>query len=74
MTPLNMAAPGRPLRVANIRAGRGLVRRLADLGLTPGVQIRLVNTHGPGPLMVEVRGSKIALGHGISQKIMVTEE
>ena len=54
-----------------VRAGWGLTRRLADMGLTPGVEIRVVSSHGPGPLMVELRGSRIALGHGVAQKIMV---
>ena len=74
MTPLGMATPGKRLRVAHVRAGRGLLRRLADLGLTPGTEIRLVNAPGRGPAMVELRGSKIALGFGVTQKIMVVEE
>ena len=74
MMPLSMATPGKPLRVVNVRAGWGLTRRLADLGLLPGVQIRLVGPNGRGPLMVELRGSRIALGYGVTQKIMVDEE
>lgn len=41
--PLSMAATGKPLRVVRIDAGRGLTRRLADLGLTPGVELERVD-------------------------------
>ena len=71
MTPLSMATPGNRLRVLSVRAGWGLKRRLADLGLTPGVEIRVLDGYGRGPLMVEFRGSRIALGHGVALKIMV---
>jgi len=72
--PLSFATPGRPLRVFNVNAGWGLRRRLARMGLTPGAEIRLVSPHSPGPLVVEVGGLSITLGHGVAQKVMVREE
>ena len=69
--PLAMVRPGETVSVVNILGGRGLARRLTDMGLTPGVNIRVLNNHMPGPVMIELRGSKVALGHGVSQKIMV---
>ena len=41
--PLSMAATGKPLWVVRIDAGRGLARRLADLGLTPGARLQRVD-------------------------------
>jgi len=41
--PLSMAATGKPLRVVRIDGGRGLARRLADLGLTPGAHLQRVD-------------------------------
>ncbi len=72
LMPLAMVSPGEIVRVAGIRAGWGLQRRLADMGLTPGVQIRVMNSQRPGPVMIDLRGSRVALGHGVAQKIMVT--
>lgn len=66
-------SPGRQARVVSIIAGRGLVQRLADMGLTPGTVLRVINRHGSGPTLVEFRGTKIVLGSGISQKIMVDD-
>ena len=72
MMPLSMASPGDLVKVVSIRAGWGLQRRLADMGLTPGVQVRIISSQRPGPVVLEVRGSRLALGHGIAHKIMVT--
>ena len=73
MMPLSMASRGETVRVASIRAGWGLQRRLADMGLTPGTQITIVNCQRPGPVVLGLRGSRLALGHGVAHKIMVTE-
>ncbi|MCL0037332.1 ferrous iron transport protein A [Dehalococcoidia bacterium] len=71
--PLAMARPGEMVTVAGVRAGLELQRRLADMGLTPGVQIRVMNGQGPGPVLIDLKGSRVALGRGVAQKIMVTE-
>jgi len=67
-----MVSPGEVVKVVTVRAGWGLQRRLADLGLTPGVQIRVINSQRPGPVVIDIRGSRLALGYGIAHKIMVT--
>ena len=73
LMPLAMATPGETVQVVGIRAGRGLARKLTDMGLTPGVQVRVINGLRPGPVIIELRGSRLALGHGVAHKIMVTE-
>jgi len=70
--PLAMASPGEVVRVADVRAGRGLTRRLADMGLLPGTVIRVINSQMRGPVVVEVKGTRLALGHGMAHKILVT--
>jgi len=72
MMPLSMVPPGESVQVVTIRASWGLQRRLADMGLTPGVQVRVINSQRPGPVVVDIRGSRLALGHGIAHKVMVT--
>ena len=47
-----------------------MAHRLAELGLTPGVCLRVVQDGG-GPLLVSVRNSRIALGRGIASKLRV---
>jgi Fe2+ transport system protein FeoA len=69
--PLAMVAPQESVTVVNVRAGRGLTQRLADMGLTPGASLKKVSDFTSGPLIIELRGSRVALGHGVAQKIMV---
>ena len=69
--PLAMATPGELVTVTEVRAGGGLQRRLADMGLTPGVQIKVISSQTPGPVLIDLRGSRVALGWGIAQKIAV---
>jgi Fe2+ transport system protein FeoA len=66
-----MASSGDEVEVIAVRAGWGLQRRLADMGLTPGVQVRVINSQRPGPVVIDLRGSRLALGHGVAHKIMV---
>ena len=71
--PLAMARPGELVTVIGVRAGWGLQRRLADMGLTPGVRIRVISSQMPGPILIDLRGSRLVLGHGVAQKVMVKE-
>lgn len=52
--------------------GFGLVRRLAEMGLTPGVEVKLLRKgFFSGPVEIEVRGVALALGSGVASKVLV---
>jgi Fe2+ transport system protein FeoA len=52
--------------------GFGLVRRLADMGLTPGVEVKLLRKGSfGGPVEIEVRGVTLALGRGVASRVLV---
>jgi len=72
--PLAMLHENEEAEVVGIRGGRGLVRRLSELGLTPGTKIKVLLSNSPGPVLIDVRGSRIALGRGLLMKIMVNLE
>ena len=74
MMPLSMVTPGEVVQVVAVRAGWGLQRRLAEMGLNPGVTVRVLNSQRPGPVVIDVRGSRLALGQGVAHKIMVISE
>ena len=58
--------------ITNAFGGFGLVRRLAEMGLTPGVEIKLLRKCPfRGPLQIEVRGSVLALGYGVASRVFV---
>jgi ferrous iron transport protein A len=68
---LSKTAPGEKVAILALGAGWGLQRRLADLGLTPGMEIKIISSGRPGQVVIDVRGSRLALGRGIARKIMV---
>jgi len=55
--------------------GWGFERRLVDMGLTPGTRVTVVKS-APlhGPLEVLIRGSRLALGRGVAERIYVEVE
>jgi Fe2+ transport system protein FeoA len=50
-------------------------KRLSDMGLTPGTKVTVVKS-APfnGPLEVNVRGSRLAIGRGMASRILVDVE
>jgi len=52
--------------------GWGFQKRLMDMGLTPGTKITVAKS-APfrGPIEVHVRGSRLALGRGMAERIFV---
>ncbi len=62
---------GRRAVVARLLGGRGLQSRLAALGLTVGAEVILVQNYGHGPLLLDVRDTRLALGRGEANHILV---
>jgi ferrous iron transport protein A len=63
---------GEKCTVVLAAGGHGMVRRLAEMGLTPGTEVRVVRSalmHGP--IEVSVRGVSLALGRGIARRVLV---
>ena len=70
---LSVIQSGQTVKLARIDAGRDLNARLASMGLFPNVEIKVIKNGHPGPFVVSVKDSKIALGRGMANKILVTE-
>ena len=77
--PLTALRAGEGGTVTYIKAGHGrggvFQKRLMDMGLTPGTRVTAVKS-APfhGPLEVLVRGSRLALGRGMAERIFVEIE
>lgn len=56
--------------VKAIKAGFKAIRFLADLGIHEGEKIRVVK-NDVGPVIVEVKGTRVAIGRGLAGKIEV---
>ncbi len=57
--------------VRALQGGRGFVGRMVALGFTPGATVTMVQNFGRGPMIVLVRGTRVALGRGEGQKVLV---
>lgn len=70
--PLSMVNPGESVRLVRIRGGHHVRRRLAEMGLTPGTVLRVVQGEAFGPLIVAFKDdARLALGRGMAHKIEV---
>lgn len=68
--PLTMAGEYERVCVQSIQGGKQLARRLTELGLNQGTELRIVQRQGGG--LVVARGeTRIALGGGMASKILV---
>ena len=70
---LSSAPRNTKLVLVSVSAGKSINSRLADMGLIPGVILKLIQSHGKGPCVVAVGNTKMMLGKGMSDKIIVRE-
>lgn len=68
---LSEVPAGTRVRVQALQGGRGFLTRLAAFGVIRGACVEVVQNHGHGPLLVQVRGTRLALGRGEAARILV---
>lgn len=54
-----------------IEAGCTAREKLLQLGLVPGVPVKMIQHGKMGPLLLEVLGSRVMLGQGLASKVRV---
>jgi Fe2+ transport system protein FeoA len=74
MNRLTGVKTGKRVVLVSIDGGRSAEMRLAEMGFLPGAEIHMVNNSGTGPLTVIIKGTRLALGHGLAGKLLVKEE
>jgi ferrous iron transport protein A len=65
--PLADLKTGEHAALIAIHAEKEIICRLSSLGFTPGVEIEMTQNYGHGPLLVTVRGARLALGRKEAQ-------
>ena len=70
---LTSAKLGTHYKITEIQGGCEVKTRLASMGILPGQAIRVLNPGSFGPTMILVKGSRVALGNGVSHKILIKE-
>ena len=71
--PLAVVSPGTKVRIVSIIGGRGVRAHLFNIGLDEGVEIEVLKQGAPGPFLIAIKETRLAIGHGVAQKIMVSE-
>ena len=69
--PLDKVTAGSVVRLATIDAGKQLKQRLAAMGILPNVEISVLRNEMHGEVVVNVKDSKVVLGRGMCNKVMV---
>lgn len=70
--PLLDAKVGKRYKVVKITGGHCLLSRLTALGVFPDSELKLIKS-SPGPFIIEVSGTRYAIGRGMARKIYVEE-
>jgi len=71
VTPVSSVRAGQRARVVAVKGGLGRQTRLASMGVAAGVTVRVVHNVFRGPIILEVRGARLALGRGLAAAIEV---
>ncbi|HOV09377.1 MAG: FeoA domain protein [Spirochaetes bacterium ADurb.Bin218] len=58
-------------RINFIDAGKKAREKLISMGLVPGKEIEVISSSGHGPVVVKVDDTRIALGHGLADKVII---
>jgi ferrous iron transport protein B len=72
MMQLMELAPGKKAVIRRLEGGRTVLSRLAAMGFTPGAAVTVLRSSDHGPLLVTLRGSRVALGREEAIHIFVS--
>ncbi len=64
--------PGKQAIIRRLEGGRAVLARLAAMGFTPGAAVRVIRNSEHDPLLVSLRGSRVALGREEAASIQVS--
>lgn len=71
LMPLTMAKAGEKLIIKELTGGRNSRRILSNMGFREGDRIEIISNEGRGRIILGHDCTRLALGRGIAQKIMV---
>ena len=71
--PLSHIKDGEKVKFVSVDAGRGLKNLLAAMGLVANTEFAVIKNASHGPMILNVKSSRLALGRTMAAKIMVTK-
>lgn len=72
LLPLTVAKPGERVEIKEMAGGRNAQGRLTSMGLRRGDVLEVISNNGQGRLIVGHGTTRLALGRGVGEKIMVS--
>ncbi len=73
MIRLDQAANDRIYKFQKVHEDPKLRRQLASLGFVTGVALKVIRSQGSGPLLVEIKNARMAIGRAEAVKILLKE-
>ena len=70
--PLSLTKPGEWVRLIRVDGGSSLKQRMVSMGLLPGSSFEVVKNRGDGPVVLSVKGARLIVGRGMSDRIVVS--
>ena len=70
---LSDARVGGLYRLAGLVGGHSFREKISSMGLSSGVTFRVISNSGNGPVGLEVGNTKLGIGRGMAERIMVKE-
>jgi ferrous iron transport protein B len=64
--------PDRKAIIRKLRGGHWILSRLTALGFTPGAVLTMIRNGDHGPVLVSLRGARVALGRGEAAHVLVS--
>jgi len=64
---------GKKGKILEMDAGKRLFNRLVSMGINEGNEFTVVRNNKNGPVVIDVDGSRFAIGRGMAEKILVKE-
>ena len=69
--PLSVVSSGERVKVSGIAGGANARKKLLDLGIRPGEMIEVISGHKNHPFLVRVGDSRVMIGWGMVEKVLV---
>lgn len=70
--PLNSIGIGKYAEVNNVEGGELMCKKLMEMGVNKGALVEIVRNDA-GPLIIKIGETRLVLGRGMAQKVMVRE-
>ncbi|WP_457742275.1 FeoA family protein [Thermococcus sp.] len=71
IVPLLSLVPGERGIVVDLRGGPNFRSRLYAMGLAPGAVVHVISIYPRGPVIIQVGGTRLALGRGMAARVLV---